>query len=159
METMNVSWQIALVSVLFIWHELEEYFVLLPWLEDNRNRLPYPLNKVNLSKSSFTFIAVEELILLILIGLLFSPVWFVAATIAYVLHLIVHCAQMIYTAIRHMPLGLWSAPIQLPICAFVLYSAPVNEEVTLGADSAIMIGVMVSNLVLMHMLTQKINKK
>lgn len=159
MKRMGVSWQLVTAIALFGWHEFEEYRILLPWLERNRGQLPHLVRKLHLSKTGFIIIAAEELVLFVLIALLFSPVWFAGAIIAYGLHLVAHCGQMIYTRIQRLPLDLWSAPIQLPICVLLLATMPKGGGVSLQVAGAVMTGVMVANLALMHALTHRIRHR
>ncbi|AOZ73089.1 hypothetical protein BK816_07130 [Boudabousia tangfeifanii] len=68
--------------MLFLWHEVEEYRVLLPWIHRNREHLPALMPNLRPQTVAFTLIALEELTLLSVIALLLPPVWFTAATIA-----------------------------------------------------------------------------
>lgn len=147
-----MRWQVLAVIVLFLWHEAEEYRVLLPWLERNRRRLPKPLRRLHLSPLAFKVIAAEELLLLILASFLPS-VWFSGAVVAYGLHLLIHCGQMVYTKLHDMPLRLWSSPLQLPLLGIMLTTMPTTQSANLGVTSAVMAGVMVLNLAVMHWVT------
>ena len=128
-------------------------------------QLPAFIAKLNLTARSFILIATEEFVLLILIALLLPPVWFAGATIAYTVHVAVHCVQMILTHLRGIPLRLWSAPLQLPIASLIVAMmpasavSPVNEPVGLATASVIMTAVMVVNLVLAHAVVGQMERK
>ncbi len=154
-----VWWLVGAVLVLFLWHEVEECRVLLPWLHRNREHLPAPMKNLSLQPAAFTLIALEELTLLSVISLFLPLVWFTAATIAYGFHLTVHCVQMLVTYQRGCFLPLWSAPIQLPIVALLAWGMYHHHRSGLLTASLMMIGVMVLNLVLMHALTARLQQQ
>ena len=89
-----MGWLVAFL-ILFIWHEFEEYRVLLPWLQRNREMLPAPLQGVSLSPRQFIFIATEEFALAVAVAFVLEPIWLKAAIVAYAAHLVIHCGQIV----------------------------------------------------------------
>ena len=151
-----MGWLVAFL-ILFIWHEFEEYRVLLPWLCRNRKILPVPLQGISLSPPQFTLIATEEFALVVAVALVLEPIWLKAAIVAYAAHLVIHCGQIVFTWMRGAILRLWSAPIQLPLISSLLMLMPIGAQGELLWPSSVMIVVMILNLVLMHVLVQKIS--
>ena len=82
-----MGWPVIVFVGLFLWHEIEEYFVLVPWLDDNTARLPEPVRHINMTRTHFTVIATEELVLLIAVAIWCQPVWIAAIMVAYTNHL------------------------------------------------------------------------
>ncbi|ARU45703.1 HXXEE domain-containing protein [Corynebacterium silvaticum] len=151
-----MEWTVIAFLFLFIWHEIEEFFVLVPWLRRNSAQLPGIAGRRSMSLAQAVFIASEELIVLIVICLWAEDVWVLAAMIAYTIHLVIHCAQMVYTYIKRFPLRLWSAPLQLPIMAWLIIAHPSQGAISLPVASTITVAVMCMNLAFMHWFTNKV---
>ncbi|WP_125899173.1 hypothetical protein [Boudabousia liubingyangii] len=66
---------------------------------------------------------------------------------------------MLVTYQRGCFLPQWSAPIQLPIVALLIWGMSHHHSSGLLTASLIMIGVMVLNLVLMHALTVRLQQQ
>lgn len=145
--------------VLYVWHEAEEYLVLLPWFAANRHRLPLPMRRLALPPQSFLFIAGEQLVLILGVWLFLPPLWLSATIFAYTLHLLIHCVQMVFTWCRRIFLPLWSAPLQLLVCIalYLAQATPHSAEQMLA--NVIMTVAMVLNLALMHYLATRILAK
>ncbi|MEW6939551.1 HXXEE domain-containing protein [Trueperella pyogenes] len=149
---------LAAFVCLFVWHEIEEYVVLVPWFAANRSRLPAPARHITMNRQHFTLIAVEELICIVLVGLFLDPVWLKAAAIAYTIHLALHCGQLVVTWAKGFLLPLWSAPIQLPLAIDLILGMPTDGKVDLLTASLIMTAAMIANLALMHLIASKVYK-
>lgn len=145
---------------LFVWHEIEEYRVLLPWVARNRDwlkpRLLTPARTLlNLDQRGFIVIAVEQGLLITLLGVFFPAMILKAALCAYALHLVFHCNQMLVAYLKDRPFILWSAPIQLPIVAILAGIIP-GSGTKLAVAFAVMTVIMIFNLVVMHALARKL---
>ncbi len=147
-----MGWPVIVFVGLFLWHEIEEYFVLVPWLDDNTARLPEPVRHINMTRTHFTVIATEELVLLIAVAIWCQPVWIAAIMVAYTIHLVIHCGQLLFTYLKRILLRLWSAPIQLPIMIWLITITPTCGTVGLPL---VMVAAMGLNLVAMHWITSK----
>lgn len=150
-----MGWPVIVFVGLFLWHEIEEYFVLVPWLDDNTARLPEPVRHINMTRTHFTVIATEELVLLIAVAIWCQPVWIAAIMVVYTIHLVIHCGQLLFTYLKRIPLRLWSAPIQLPIMIWLITITPTCGTVGLPLASLVMVAAMGLNLVAMHWITSK----
>ncbi len=144
--------------VLFTWHEIEEYHVLLPWVAKNRALLPLCLKKDALSERRFMVIAAEEFFLIVLLGIFSKPIWQIGAIVAYGIHLIVHSIHMIYALFCKAPLKLFSAPLQLLIFVGMLSSNRTKKRVGLFKSGAVMSAAMVTNLVVLHGLFNRVSR-
>ena len=150
-----MGWPVIVFVGLFLWHEIEEYFVLVAWLDDNTARLPEPVRHINMTRTHFTVIATEELVLLIAVAIWCQPVWIAAIMVAYTIHLVIHCGQLLFTYLKRILLRLWSAPIQLPIMIWLITITPTCGTVGLPLASLVMVAAMGLNLVAMHWITSK----
>ena len=150
-----MGWPVIVFVGLFLWHEIEEYFVLVPWLDDNTALLPEPVRHINMTRTHFTVIATEELVLLIAVAIWCQPVWIAAIMVAYTIHLVIHCGQLLFTYLKRILLRLWSAPIQLPIMIWLITITPTCGTVGLPLASLVMVAAMGLNLVAMHWITSK----
>ena len=150
-----MGWPVIVFVGLFLWNEIVEYFVLVPWLDANTARLPEPVRHINMTRTHFTVIATEELVLLIAVAIWCQPVWIAAIMVAYTIHLVIHCGQLLFTYLKRILLRLWSAPIQLPIMIWLITITPTCGTVGLPLASLVMVAAMGLNLVAMHWITSK----
>lgn len=141
---------------LFVLHEVEEYFILVPWLKSHRPQLPGLIQRWSISKSQFVAVAVEELVLIILIGLFLDFIWLKATLVAYTVHLVIHCGQMIVTHIKAFAFTLWSALLQIPLAIGLLILMPPTEKSNFLLASLTMFVFLVINLIFMHSAVKKI---
>lgn len=141
---------------LYVWHEAEEYRVLLPWYEATQHRLPARLQGLSLTPRSFLLIGGEQLALILGVWLLLPVQWWSATIFAYTFHLLVHCSQMLMTWRKKIFLPLWSAPMQLPMSATLYLAQPDPYSTQQLLANAVMTAVMVANLALMHYLSSRI---
>ncbi|MDO5060971.1 MAG: hypothetical protein Q4D73_04995 [Actinomycetaceae bacterium] len=153
-------WALAVFVCLFIWHEVDEYRVLIPWLASNENRLPTRLARMRMNHQQFTVIALQQLVLILLIGLLAPPLWVKAMVVAYLVHLLLHCAQLVFTWVKGYFLPLYSAVLQVPLIAILLwFMRPPLDGVEAFAEllipSGILVIVMFANLGIMNFLVRR----
>lgn len=146
------------IVILYVWHEIEEYLVLLPWHARHRHHLPGPFQRIALTRLGFLFIAFEQLALLVGIWAWLSDIWFRGAVVAYAFHLAIHCIQMFITLHKGFFLPLWSAPLQLPIIVGICTVFPAEDRQGLMVASLVMIGVMLTNLALLHWLASQVSQ-
>ncbi|MCS4484121.1 hypothetical protein NXS08_01260 [Gleimia sp. 6138-11-ORH1] len=155
-------WALAVFAGLFIWHEVDEYRVLVPWLRANQQRLPARVARMRMSERQFGLIAFEQLLLVFLIGGLAPQLWLKAMVVAYLIHLFLHCAQMLYSWVKGYFLPLYSVVFQVPLIVVLLWFMPPHllaepaDGVSLGAASFVLVLVMFGNLAVMNLVARKL---
>ena len=127
-ELRNLIW---LFPVLFLFHDLEEIFFLMPWVRKNHAaiiarfpQLPTQIiNQVSsVSSTAFALGVLEELILILLICFFaFQYGWYAlwsGGVLAFTFHLLVHLAQVVIYK-EYIPVVITSL-LCLPVCAIMI---------------------------------------
>lgn len=107
----------------------------------------------------FTVIAAQQFVLIILVAWLAPPLWAKAMVAAYLVHLLLHCAQLVFTYLRGFFLPLYSPVLQLPLVAGLLWfmEPPVGGSLFVFAGaSAVLVAALFMNLGLMHLLVSRL---
>ncbi len=122
----------ALLPVIFMFHDFEEIIMFKPWLTKNKSEIEKRFPKLNdllnkkqiysLSTSAFAVAVLHEFILISIVAYLslwYSAyyLWF-AAFSAYFIHLLVHIGQWIIWR-KYVPVII-SSIITLPYCIYTL---------------------------------------
>lgn len=154
-------WTLAVFVCLFSWHEVDEYRILVPWLASNESRLPARVARMRMNHRQFVVIAVQQLVLILLIGFLAPLLWVKAMVVAYLVHLLLHCAQIFFTWVKGYFLSLYSAVLQVPLVAVLLWFMPpqLGGQVAFAEllfPSVALVIVMLANLGIMNFLVRKL---
>jgi hypothetical protein len=134
---------IALLPVVFMFHDFEEIIMFKPWLEKNRAEIKQRFPQIDsmfkkhvdgLSTSAYAVAVLHEFFVLALVtylSLYFTSYhWWFAAFIAFSIHLFVHIAQWLIFG-KYVPFILTSI-LALPYCAYVLIEFLKMTDMTLG---------------------------
>lgn len=127
---MSIKLLIAMLPVVFMFHDFEEIIMFKPWLEKNQDEVKRRFPRLGnilknkherLSTSSFAVAVLHEFLLITLVtcaSLYFDFYhWWFGAFAAFSLHLIVHLAQWVIYG-KYVPVVLTSI-LALPYCIYV----------------------------------------
>jgi Protein of unknown function with HXXEE motif len=140
---MDIRLLIALLPIVFVFHDFEEIIMFRPWLEKNRAEIKQRFPRIHtlfndhvdgLSTSAYAVAVLHELFILALVtylSLYFNSYhWWFAAFIAFSIHLLVHIVQWIIFG-KYVPFILTSI-LALPYCAYVLIEFLKMTDLTYG---------------------------
>lgn len=127
----NMQVIIWLFPILFMFHDFEEIIFMQAWISKNKSylseRFPALSKKLlphfdHLTTSSFALGVAEEFILISIITIItYLTNWYdlwIGSFIAFTLHLIIHCFQILIVR-KYIPVIVTSV-ICLPICIYII---------------------------------------
>lgn len=157
-----MTWQIWIFIALFVFHEIDEIVVLPPYAKKNaaqlRSRIPKRFAAVlEINRKAFSFIAIEELAVILLILWVSNGKWAWAVILVYLAHLLLHIAQSVALRSRGLAVPplfspLWQSPILIFLFAGYLPMIPIS---TLVFQAFIIGALAVVNLGLMHFIVRR----
>lgn len=168
MNNVNIVYGCIMIFLIgFSIHEFEEALFLVDWMRKNkeiiREKIPL-VQKIQISKQSFSFIIYEEFILLytVLLYIILTAHFslLIGIMIAYTLHIFIHIIQMI--VLKQIIPGIYGGILSIFATIPMIYILQQHFQYKLTfivQESIVIFLIVVVNLVTCHILVHFLEKK